>query len=294
MLIAVYAIFANLLQFAGPLMINEILIFLQNPSIPSHMGFVWASVLVVSYLVRSIVLQHAFHLVNEVSVKTMNSLIARIYFKILKLSSASRKYLETGAIMNYINVDVQAVNMFIQMSSFIFTTPVMVIVAIVLIVREIGWIGVSAPIIMFIGVYFQQKLMKVAFAMRKDQLYWTDKRSKCVTEYFGGIRIIKYYGWEDIVAEKIENIRSEEIKLIFRALMIRTYIEVLMNMMPIVASILCFGMYVKFYGDSLTPAKVYTVLTLFNLMANPMRMLVMSLIQFANAKASMARIEHFL
>lgn len=83
--------------------------------------------------------------------------------------------------MNYINVDVQAVNMAIQMSNFLFTTPVMVIVAIVLIIREVGWIGLSAPIIMFIGVYGQQKLMKIAFGMRKDQLFWTDKRSKCVT-----------------------------------------------------------------------------------------------------------------
>lgn len=83
--------------------------------------------------------------------------------------------------MNYINVDIQAVNIAIQMSNFMFSTPVMVIVAIVLIVREVGWIGLSAPVIMFIGVFAQQKLMKIAFAMRKDQLYWTDRRSKCVT-----------------------------------------------------------------------------------------------------------------
>lgn len=83
--------------------------------------------------------------------------------------------------MNYINVDVQAVNFAIQMSNFVFSTPVMVVVAIILIIREVGWIGISAPVIMFLGVFFQQKLMKVAFAMRKDQLFWTDKRSKCVT-----------------------------------------------------------------------------------------------------------------
>ena len=37
--------------------------------------------------------------------------------------------------MNYINVDIQAVNFAIQMSNFVFSTPVMVIVAIILIVR---------------------------------------------------------------------------------------------------------------------------------------------------------------
>jgi hypothetical protein len=50
--------------------------------------------------------------------------------------------------------------------------------------------------------------MRKAFALRKDQLHWSDKRSKCVNEYFTGIRIIKYYGWEDIVTNKIEAIRK--------------------------------------------------------------------------------------
>lgn len=90
---AVYGIFANLLQFAGPLMINQILIFLEDPSVETKWGYIWSSILVVAFAVRSIALQHAFHLINEASIKMMNSLNTKIYFKILQLSSASRKYL---------------------------------------------------------------------------------------------------------------------------------------------------------------------------------------------------------
>ena len=43
-------------------------------------------------------------------------------------------------------------------------------------------------------------------------------------------------------------------------------------------------------SESLTPAKVYTVLSIFNLIANPMRLMVMTLINFMNATASLARI----
>lgn len=39
--------------------------------------------------------------------------------------------------------------------------------------------------------------------MRKDQLIFSDQRSKCISEYFSGIKIIKYYGWEKIVQTKI-------------------------------------------------------------------------------------------
>lgn len=258
------------------------------------MGYVWASVLVGCYLLRSLFMQHAFHIINLTAVKCMNSSTSKIYFKVLKLSSASRKYLETGSIMNYINVDTQTFQFFIQMSTFLFSAPVMIIVAIALTINEVSWIGMCAPAIFLVGLYFQQKFMKKAFALRKDQLFWTDKRSKCVNEYFSGIRIVKYYGWESIVSDKIEAIRKEELKINFRGLLLRSYVEILMNMLPIIASVIVFSVFVQVHGaDSLNTSTVYTTISLFNLMSNPMRMLVMTLVQFASAKASLARIDHF-
>jgi hypothetical protein len=44
----------------------------------------------------------------------------------------------------------------------------------------VGWIGLAAPLLFFMGMGVQQKLMKKGFEMRKDQLFWSDKRSKCV------------------------------------------------------------------------------------------------------------------
>ena len=97
--------------------------------------------------------------------------------------------------MTHINVDIMSFYYFIMMGTFIFSAPIMIIVAIVLLILEVGWIGLAAPILFFAGMFFQQKIMKKALTLRKDQLFWTDKRTKCVNEYFSGIRIIKYYGW---------------------------------------------------------------------------------------------------
>ena len=62
-------------------------------------------------------------------------------------------------------------------------------------------------------------------------------------------------------------------------MMVRTFIEVVMNMTPILASIAIFIGYVFIEGEeALTPAKVYTVLAIFNLIGNPLRNLIMTLI----------------
>ncbi len=67
-----------------------------------------------------------------------------------------------------------------------------------------------------------------------------------------------------------------------------------MNMLPIFASIIIFGLYSALNGqESLTAAKVYTVLSVFNLIAVPMRLLIMTVINFMNAKASLDRVDHF-
>jgi hypothetical protein len=138
------------------------------------------SVLVVCYLVRTVIFQHSMHFINLSCIRVLNSANPLIYHKILSLSGASRKYLETGSIMNYINVDVMSFYYFIMMSSFLFSAPIMIVIAIVLLIVEVGWIGLVAPVIFTVGLFLQQILMKKGFALRKDQLYWSDKRSKCV------------------------------------------------------------------------------------------------------------------
>ena len=74
------------------------------------------------------------HFVNLSCIKVLNSGNSLIYNKIIKLSSAARKYLETGTIMNNINVDIMSFYYFIMMSTFLFSAPLMILTAIVLLI----------------------------------------------------------------------------------------------------------------------------------------------------------------
>lgn len=208
-LAGILATVSNLLQFSGPVIINKVLEFLNQPDPVLGEGILYVTILVFCYLLRTVIFQHSMHYVNLSCIQVLNSANSLIFNKIMKLSSASRKYLEVGTIMNNVNVDVMSFYFFIMMSSFLFSAPAMILTAIVLLVIEMGWVGLAAPCLFFFGMFAQQKLMTKGFEMRKDQLFWSDKRSKCVNEYFSGVRIIKYYGWEQLVADKIDNIRKE-------------------------------------------------------------------------------------
>jgi ATP-binding cassette, subfamily C (CFTR/MRP), member 10 len=162
----ILAIVSNLLQFSGPLMINRILGFLNadddHPE-PLSQGIAYVCILIGCYLLRTVIFGHAMHFVNLSCTNVMNSANSLVYHKILSLSSASRKYLDTGSIMTHINVDIMSFYYFIMMSSFLFSAPAMIIAAIVLLIMEVGWIGLIAPGMFAIGMFFQNKITKKGF-----------------------------------------------------------------------------------------------------------------------------------
>ena len=94
----------------------------------------YVCILIGCYLIRTIIFGHSMHFVNLSTTKVLNSANSLVYTKILNLSSASRKYLDPGSIMTHINVDIMSFYYFVMMSSFLFSAPVMILVAIVLLV----------------------------------------------------------------------------------------------------------------------------------------------------------------
>lgn len=86
-----------------------------------------------------------------------------VFNKILALSSASRKYLDVGSIMTHINVDIMSFYYFIMMGTFVFSAPLMIITAMILLILEVGWIGLAAPLLFGIGMVLQNKITKKGF-----------------------------------------------------------------------------------------------------------------------------------
>ena len=157
----ILAAVANSLQFAGPIMINNILVFLNSDEQQLSQGVIYVCILVGCYLLKIIIFGHSMHFVNLSCTNVLNSANSMVYTKILKLSSASRKYLDPGGIMTHINVDIMSFYYFIMMSSFIFSAPIMIIIAIVLLIVEVGWIGVFAPAFFLVGMLANNKITKM-------------------------------------------------------------------------------------------------------------------------------------
>ena len=96
-----------------------------------------------------------------------------------------------------------------------------------------------------------------------------DKRVKLMNELLGGIRVIKFYGWERHFSSQIEQLRGQELK----ALKARKYLDALCVYFwattPVLVAILTFTTFVMM-GGTLTAAKVFTCMALFNMLISPL------------------------
>jgi hypothetical protein len=60
----------------------------------------------------------------------------------------------------------------------------------------------------------QVKAMKLLFASRKKAMFMTDSRAKLLQELLGGIKIIKFFAWENSFLARIMEYRRKELKYV--------------------------------------------------------------------------------
>lgn len=80
--------------------------------------------------------------------------------KILRLSSASKRHLETGKITSYHDSDVGSIGGFIHHSIFGCIAPVRLILGCFYLYNEIGWLFIGAPILSIYSIYSEYRLRK--------------------------------------------------------------------------------------------------------------------------------------
>ena len=131
-----------------------ILKYLENPEAERWEGWVWATCIFFAFLIRAFMIQHAYTKIFYNGVQLNNIVNLSMMQKILLLGTSSKKYFETGRIMNYLTVDTQMIYMTIMFSNFLFAAPWLIIIAMVLIIMEIGWVGILAPFILLAGTIF--------------------------------------------------------------------------------------------------------------------------------------------
>ena len=229
----------------------------------------------------------------HVSVQVRNVLINKIYRKAILLSPTSRQKSSTGQIITMVSNDTKQLQLFLSFINNITVAPFQILLALALAYQQVG-------VVMFIGLGFIVVLIPIngfilvaLNSIRRKKVVVTDARVKLINEILSGIRVIKYYAWEQPFTEKIAVIRNLELQFLKQmAYIIAVGFTLILEAGPIIQPILVFLVFIQL-GNSLDAATAFTTISLFNIMQQPFAFLPLGLAQYSQSLVSTRRMLDF-
>lgn len=288
------------LQFVGPLMLNRIVAGLtcregDNPEgCPTKRElYEFASVLFVAPLLQALAESHLFFQLNIFGTKLRNGLMAAIYRKCLKASATSLSDTSVGKIVTLMSTDAQKVQDAALSIHALWGAPIIIVVVLVLLYRYVEWATFVGLAVMFSLGPMTGKLAGVIGRFQRQRVGWVDKRVGVVNEVITGIRVIKFYAWENSFISRIQNYRDEEGKLLKKLAGVYGGFAVLLLVGPVFVAIACFSSY-ALAGNVISTADAYTALAFFTVLRMPLSFLPMFISSAINALVGLKRIQGFL
>ncbi|KAF9086556.1 hypothetical protein BGX27_003172, partial [Mortierella sp. AM989] len=295
-------VIGDTLQVFQPLVTKAIINFVQdsvNDRVrgqeppPLWHGILMAIGLYLMGVTSTIALHQFWQRSTGVGVGIRTVLITTIYRKSLVLSSKAKQDFSTGKITNLMSTDTTRLDFLAGYFHVLWASPLMILLILILLIVNLGPSALVGFVFLVMFGPTQAKLVKLLSVIRSKSTLITDARVKLTQEVLQGMRVIKFYGWEDAFLKKLEDLRNKELKYVRTLLIARSGIAAVNLTVPVLAATLTFVAY-SLTGHELTPAIVFSSLSLFNIMRMPLMIFPRVVSSMVDALVSVRRLEELL
>ncbi|KAG7388147.1 ATP-binding cassette sub- C member 8 [Phytophthora pseudosyringae] len=280
------------LQFVGPMLIKEIIAYLQNPDAPLSEGLLYAGIVFVSGVMQSFLLRNYFFHCFEAGMRVRSAVCTAVYSKSLVLSAAARQKKTTGEITNLMSIDAQRLQELSTFINSVWFSIFQIVVACYLLWKQIGpatFAGVAVIILMLPVTAGISKLMR---RLQLKLMEVKDERIKICNEVLAGMKVIKLQAWEHSFTKRVLEYRSEELSKLRTYIYARSGSMTLFSAIPSLVTVASFYTYVKL-GNTLDVGTALTSLALFNILRFPLFMLPQVLNSIVEASVSVDRLSSY-
>ncbi|KAG7274975.1 hypothetical protein CRUP_001068, partial [Coryphaenoides rupestris] len=284
----------NLLAFAGPLLLSQLVGFMEDPEAPWSRGALLTLGLFSSSLLAAVLRNlFGFH-VGKVALSVRAAAITAIYGKALRAGrgpAGGRGAL--GEVVNLMSTDADRLGNFCQSFHELWSLPVQFSIALYLLYLQVGVAFLGGLGVALLLVPLNKLLAARILDNNKLLLHHKDARVKLVTEVLSGIRVIKFSAWEPHFSRRISACRRRELAHLKTIKYLDAVCVYTWAALPVVISILTFLTYVLL-GHQLTATKVFTTLALVGMLILPLNCFPWVLSGVLEAYVSLERIQRFL
>ncbi|KAH8429798.1 ATP-binding cassette transporter yor1 [Aspergillus melleus] len=285
-------LFANILQIMAPWLLRYLLVSLSDGSSNST-SLTYVAILFTTQMGMSFALVHYHYLGQVVGSQVKAALTAIVFEKSLEFSSNDGNDWTEGKISNLITVDSQRIESALLYANMIWSEPLAVVLALIVLFYNLRWSALSGLILLFVGGKGVELSMGWLISGRVAINAEVDDRTSRLQEALQNMKFVKFHGWESYFLRRISDARAAEVQQQRRLLNIRSTIMSLSMSLPSYAAMISFVMFMTYQGR-LSAAEAFSSLALFNCLRKPLNILPMVLSQLIDAWISLQRIESFL
>ncbi|KAL8232301.1 hypothetical protein R6Q57_002079 [Mikania cordata] len=280
------------LGFAGPLLLNMLIKYLQEGS-GNFDGYLLAISLGLTSILKSFLdTQYTFRL-SKLKLKICSGLITIIFRKCLHVSLANKTQFSEGEIQTFMSVDAdRTVNM---CNSFhdMWSLPVQIGIALYLLYTQVQFAFVAGITITILLIPVNKWIAELIASATKSMMEQKDERVRRTGELLTYIRTLKMYGWELLFTSWLMKTRSLEVKYLSTRKYLDAWCVFFWATTPTLFSLFTFGLYVLM-GNQLDAATVFTCLALFNNLISPLNSFPWVINGLIDAVISTRRLSKFL
>eukprot|EP01135_Chromosphaera_perkinsii_P005378 Nk52_evm59s343 gene=Nk52_evmTU59s343 len=290
---------ASIVGFLGPMLLGRVVSYIKEDpdspnATPAWLACAYCIGLFLSPTIVSLGNQRFFHSAVRIGLIIRSATIGAVYRKSLRLSNAARQIETVGKITNLMAVDAERLRDAPLYLHRVWVAPVQILVAIGLLVNVVG-ISAFAGLLVMIGImpinaYIAQKSSDI----QNDLMDTTDNRINLTNEVLSGIRIIKFFAWENSFWERLTEARRKEMVNLSRYIYFGASSFLLWFGAPVAVNLATFASYCYIEKKELDATTVFTSLALFNVLKMPLYILPVTIQKMVEFGISMGRLEEFL
>ncbi|KAL8170790.1 hypothetical protein V2J09_022594 [Rumex salicifolius] len=256
--LAFLKVFSDCLGFAGPLLLNRLINFLEKGS-GSTEGYVIAASLGLTSL----------------------------------LNLAGRSKFSEGEIQTFMSVDADRTVNLCNSFNDIWSLPLQIGVALYLLYTQVDFAFVSGVTITVLLIPVNKWIAKMIARATEAMMTHKDERIRRTGELFTYIRTLKMYGWELHFMDRVIDTRSSEVAYLSKRKYLDAWCVFFWATTPAFFSLFTFGLY-SLMGHALDAATVFTCLALFNTLISPLNSFPWVINGLIDAIISTGRLSRFL
>uniref|UniRef100_A0AAZ3RUT3 ABC-type glutathione-S-conjugate transporter n=1 Tax=Oncorhynchus tshawytscha TaxID=74940 RepID=A0AAZ3RUT3_ONCTS len=236
---------------------------------------------------------YTLHPTHYILVKT--AVMGLVYRKSLVISSAARQSCTVGEIVNLVSADTQKLMDMVVYFNAVWLAPIEIALCLYFLWQLLGpsaLAGIATVILIFPLNGF---IAKMRSKLQVIQMRYTDSRIKLMNEILSGIKILKFYAWEQAFLERVLGYREKELNALKRSQVLYSISIASFNSSSFLIAFSMFGVYVLVDDKNILDAqKVFVSMALIHILKTPLSQLPFAMSTTMQAVVSLRRLGKFL